>query len=230
MLVVDHRLSTHRDLTAHAFPIAAPFQRKDHMVSLPRRPATAHDLFAQGYLSPDKTSVADAEAFLAFLCTHDLELSPAVRDAYLIRTAKKPMPESLEDYTSAIYVPTAVFFRICRATGLWMPGSVSFTGSGEDLVCTATCHSRLTTNDAWVTVGAHARMFVYYRRGPDGQTPDPRWALTPDLALAETASVLAAQKALGRLVADLNTEATTLEFAMDRRVQARIGPQGAFLS
>ena len=200
------------------------------MVSLPRRPATAQALFDEGHLSPEKTSLRDAQAFLAFLCTYDLELTATVREAYLIRTAKKPLPESLEDYTSAIYVPTAIFFRICRATGLWMPGSVSFTGSGEDLVCTATCHSRLTTNDAWVTVGAHAHKFVYYQRGPDGQTPVPRWALTPDIALAETASVLAAQKALGARIADINTEATTLEFAMDRRVQARIGPQGALLS
>ena len=200
------------------------------MFSLPRRPATAHELFTQGHLSPEKTSLQDAEAFLAFLCRYDLELTATVREAYLIRTAKKPQPESLEDYTSAIYVPTAIFFRICRATGLWMPGSLSFTGSGEALVCPATCHSRLTTNDAWVTVGAHARMYVYYQRGPDGQTPVPRWALTPDIALAETAAVLAAQKALGALVADINTEATTLEFAMDRRVQARIGPQGALLS
>jgi hypothetical protein len=65
-------------------------------------------------------------------------------------------------------------------------------------------------------------MFVYYRRGPDGQTPEPRWAITPDVALAETASILAARKALGQLVDGIHTEATTLEFAMDRRVVARL--------
>lgn len=187
-----------------------------------RRPATAQDLFSQGHLSQDKTSMADAERLLAVLNKYDLILTEEKREAYLVRTPKVQDPKSVDDYQSEIYVPTPVFFRICRSTGCWLPGKVSFSGSGDDMICYATCHTRLSVNDAWVEVGAHARKFVYYRREADGQSPELRWEITPDIALAETAEVLAARKAVGELVNDVNVEAVTLEFAVDRRVIKRI--------
>jgi hypothetical protein len=192
------------------------------MYSLPRRPTTAQEFFDQGILSTDKTTLADAERFLAFLNKYDLVLNADQREAYLVRTAKFPNPKTRDDYTSEFYVSSQIFFRICRSTGLWMPGTVTFSGSGEDMICYATCHARYSVNDAWVEVGAHARMYVYYRRSADGQTPDIRWDITPDIALAETAEILAARKALDSLVSGINTEATTMEFAQDRRVKEKI--------
>jgi hypothetical protein len=186
------------------------------------RPACVSELFTSGLLSREKTTVEDGERLLAFCEQHDLELSADAREAYLIRIPKVSDPTGPEDYHVRIMVQAEAFFRICRATQLWLPGTTTIAGSGDEMRATATCHTRLAPGEPWVEVGAQARFFIYYERASDGCQATPRWDLAPDIALSQVAEVLAARKALGDILADVHTEAGTMEFASDQRVIRRL--------
>lgn len=183
-----------------------------------RRPTSVQACFDAGLLHPDQTPIDVAERLLAVCAQYDLELHAGVREAYLVRTPTCPHPRHRDDYTYQVFVTTPAFLRVCRATGRWMPGTISFQGGGDERIAYATCHVRAHRDDpAWLTVGAHARWFTYYTRQADGETPTDRWAYTGDIALAEVAEVLAARKGLGEAVNGLHTEAGTMELAQDAR-------------
>ena len=192
------------------------------MVQLSRRLPDAAACYAAGLFTPDRTPPVEVERLLAFCARHDLAMNERTKEAFFVRTPLVPQPSTPADYEYACYVTTAVFLRQCRRSGRWMPGTVAFSGSGDERTAIATCHTRLAVGESWLEVGANAAWFQYYERDRDGQTPTARWRCLGDICLAEVAEVLAARRALGDLVEELRTEEGALALAQDVRVLRRL--------
>lgn len=116
--------------------------------------------------------------------------------------------------------------RKARETGLWLPGTVSFTGEGWDLVAHATSWLRLSKDDQWLQGGgATASLFAHYDRIDDTSLPSPLWQVDARRLLGSIASGLSIYESLGDLMTPFVTRETILDYLYDDNVAAMLNGQ-----
>ena len=173
-------------------------ENHSEMKPLSARPSSVEQYYEVGGMDPKEVPV-DAIRQLAQYCNeNELEFTDEQQDAYVVRNAVGQW---------ITMVKPEGFFRICRKTGLWLPGEESIHKIGETTYGVATCYTRYSkTSDNWVKVSAQARFDNFYDRdltSKEVQKPQVigDWVVIPDIKLLDVAKVLACRKALGDLVA-----------------------------
>lgn len=142
---------------------------------------------------PDDFPDSVAKSLLEFARSNNFEISHARREVSTLffKGDKKYLH---------FVTPTALK-RKAMATGLWLPGEISFEGSGFDLVAFANSWIRFSQTDEWVKGAMVTVPFMdYYDRTPNSSQPKPLWQLTPHSRLATVAECRAIYAALGDLV------------------------------
>jgi hypothetical protein len=138
-----------------------------------------------------------AQGLLDYAQEHGLVLTPDHTDIYPVRA---------EDGSWSIMVRWSGIERICRATGLWLPGKSDLKVISDGLYAFASCYVRPNRQShEWCEVSAVARFTAHCDRDFEGKDPSKPtalgdWRLIPDIRLDEVAQYKAAVKALGDYV------------------------------
>ncbi len=186
--------------------------------------ATAAECYQAGLYDPATVPESEVARLIDYCRRHGLELSARQQEAYIILFEA--------DGRYVIFCTPAGFFRLCRATRRWLPGSCRFeylnppgyeSQSKENLVAYASCHVRdHVESERWVEVGYAAKLKDYYARVAGTPLADVYWRISPEHKLRLVAMIEAARLGLGPLVEGHRTLESTMEILFDPHTELMI--------
>jgi hypothetical protein len=160
-----------------------------------RRVRDPRELYAS-WLDRD-VPMAVAQQLISYATTYGLDLAATSSDLY-------PLRQHQSAYLMVLR--WSGIERICRSSGLWLPGRSRVTRHQDELIIEGSCYLRSARDsERWCEVSELARFGSHHERdyaSDDllGSGPTGEWTLIPEQKLSEVAQYLAAAKALGELV------------------------------